>query len=454
MKCFKCNAELTDRDFCASCGTNVSVYKKILRTSNAYYNDGLAKAKVRDLTGAAESLRRSVKYNKNNTDARNLLGLVYYECGDMAHALAEWVISRSLQERGNPASQYLGEIQGNAGSLERARRAVEKYNMAVHYARTNSEDLAVIQLKKVLTLNTKMLPAHHLLSLLYMKRGDYTKAKKILRKAQQIDTNNTTTLLYLREVDRLYATGRGNPENLQSTGTNRDRITYQSGNDTVIQPTSYKDSSGIWTVVNLLIGVAIGLLAAWFLILPSQRNAIQEEYRQREQELYAKLERDASPSETPGQAATESPEPSPTPEAGASQSPAPGQSENPRASQSPAPGQSEDPHASKAPETEKPDPEIYGDPDDMQLDDSMTAEDYFSRGSEWYDYGDYEDAISNLQKALALDDTHLMSLYYLGRAYQQLEDSEKAIAVYERIIALYPDNELAGDARRFIGQLQ
>ena len=90
----------------------------------------------------------------------------------------------------------------------------------------------------------------------------------------------------------------------------------------------------------------------------------------------------------------------------------------------------------------------------MQLDDSMTAEDYFSRGSEWYDYGDYEDAISNLQKALALDDTHLMSLYYLGRAYQQLEDSEKAIAVYERIIALYPDNELAGDARRFIGQLQ
>ncbi len=439
MKCYRCNAELGSRDFCDVCGANVGVYKKILRTSNAYYNDGLAKARVRDLTGAAESLRRSVKYNKNHTDARNLLGLVYYETGDMVHALSEWVISRSLQEEDNLANRYLQEIR-SSGFLDRARTAIKKYNMAVNYARNNSEDLAIIQLRRVLSLNSRMLDAHHLLALLYMKNKDYTKAKKVLRKAQLIDTNNTTTLRYLREVERLHAINRGNPENLRSTGTNRDRITYQSGNDTVIQPTSFKESGGIWTVLHVLAGIVIGLLAAWFLILPAQRSQIQREYRQREQKLYAEF---TGREDT---AATEEPD----------------KTEKPK--ETGEPSGSEEPDGTGAPDSTKEpgdsdasgelDQEVFGDPDNMQLDDSMTAEDYFSRGSDLYDYGSYEDAIPNLQKALVLDDEHLMSLYYLGRAYQKLEMKESAITVYERIIALYPDNELADDARRFIGELQ
>ena len=267
MRCYNCHAELTEREFCTVCGANVSAYKKIIRTSNAYYNDGLAKARVRDLTGAAESLRQSVRYNKNNTDARNLLGLVYYETGDVFHALIEWVISRSLQEKDNDANRYLQEIKGSNGTLERAKQAIKKYNLALNYAGNNSEDLAIIQLRRVLALNGNMLCAHQLLALLYMKNGDYTKAKKVLRKAQQIDTNNTTTLKYLREVERLYAISKGNPENIRTSGTNKDRINYQSGNDTVIQPTSFKESSGLWTVAYLCAGIVIGLLIAWFLIL-------------------------------------------------------------------------------------------------------------------------------------------------------------------------------------------
>lgn len=34
-----------------------------------------------------------------NTNARNLLGLVYFEMGESVKALSEWVISKSLQER-------------------------------------------------------------------------------------------------------------------------------------------------------------------------------------------------------------------------------------------------------------------------------------------------------------------------------------------------------------------
>lgn len=437
MKCYKCKAELTDKDFCEYCGSNVSVYKKILRTSNAYYNDGLEKAKYRELSLAAASLRRSLKYNKYNIDARNLLGLVYYEMGDTIHALAEWVISRSFDSDDNAANEYLHQLQDNRLALERAKQAIVKYNLAVNYANTKSEDLAVIQLKKVLSLNPKMLSAYQLLALLYMKNKDYTKAKKTLRKAQQIDTNNKTSLSYLREVERLYTINRGNPENLMTAGTNRDRVSYQSGNDTVIQPTSsIQKGRSVGTIVYLVAGICIGLAVSWFLILPAQKDGIRQEYKEREQQIYSKLEVQKEEKRQ-----TEEPKETGRPDA----------SENPHGTGQPDAGNHPSTGSAAFDLTHE---EIYGDVSTMQLDDSMTAEDYFKRGSELYDYGDYQTAVSNLQKALKLDDKHLMSLYYLGRAYQMQDIYDKATVVFERIIELYPGHELAGDAERFIGDIQ
>ncbi|MBO7392073.1 MAG: hypothetical protein J6U77_06195, partial [Verrucomicrobia bacterium] len=73
MVCYHCGCQLSEQDYCTSCGADVSLYKKILGLSNHYYNVGLAKAKVRDLTGAIDSLEQSLKYNIRNVEARNLL---------------------------------------------------------------------------------------------------------------------------------------------------------------------------------------------------------------------------------------------------------------------------------------------------------------------------------------------------------------------------------------------
>ena len=54
---------------------------KLVYQSNYWYNDGLKKANIRDLSGAIVSLRRSLQYNRSNIAARNLLGLVYYGRG-------------------------------------------------------------------------------------------------------------------------------------------------------------------------------------------------------------------------------------------------------------------------------------------------------------------------------------------------------------------------------------
>ena len=70
--------------------------QKIQYAANSYYNRGLEKARERDLSGAAESLKRALHFNKYHTDARNLLGLIFYEMGETSDALIQWVSSRTI----------------------------------------------------------------------------------------------------------------------------------------------------------------------------------------------------------------------------------------------------------------------------------------------------------------------------------------------------------------------
>ena len=69
------------------------------------------------------------------------------------------------------------------------------------FAGKGHEDMAAIQLRKILSQNTKLIKGYHLLALIYMKNHDWGKARRTLRKAARIDKTNTTTLRFLREVD-------------------------------------------------------------------------------------------------------------------------------------------------------------------------------------------------------------------------------------------------------------
>ncbi len=79
--------------------------RRCRRIGNSYYNRGLSKAQIRDLSGAAADLKKSLQFDKYQTQARNLLGLIYYEMGETAQALVQWVISYNLQPEKNPASR-------------------------------------------------------------------------------------------------------------------------------------------------------------------------------------------------------------------------------------------------------------------------------------------------------------------------------------------------------------
>ena len=273
MECYKCGTLVDGEDFCPHCGADIHLYRRILRTADAYYNEGLERAQVRDLSGAIESLRKSLSYNKYHTQARNLLGLVYFEIGEIVTALSEWVISKSLQPADNPqADRYLDEIQKSPGMLDKMNQTIKKYNQALTYCHQDSRDLATIQLRKVLGLNPKFVAGHQLLALLYIQDQKFDEALKALQAANRIDVKNTRTLRYLREVKEQI---RLRDQNKKKKKKKDDAVAFKDGNETIVMPqNSFRDmlDNTRASIVNILVGLVIGLLICFFLIVPTVRE--------------------------------------------------------------------------------------------------------------------------------------------------------------------------------------
>ena len=281
MKCVSCGAQLTDSVYCPICGCDNSVQKQAIVLSGLYYNQGLEKAQIRDLSGAIEQLKRSLKFNKLNIQARNLLGLVYFETGEVVSALSEWVISKNIQPEENLAAAYISNLQKDAGKLDVINQTIKKFNIALGNAQDGNEDVAKIQLKKVLAQNPKLIKGYHLLALLYMKDEEYDRARKLLRKALKIDRTNTTTLRYMREIDeaagavpetqgRFLLLGRRNRKEEEETVRN------VKNNRNVLPPflREHPFSAGS---LGLLLGLIIGAIAAGILFIPAARRSMNRE---------------------------------------------------------------------------------------------------------------------------------------------------------------------------------
>lgn len=274
MQCFKCGAQLGAEDTCPRCGANVKMYKKLIAISNYFYNIGLERARVRNLSGATDALKLSLQYYKANINARNLLGLIYHEIGETVSALSEWVISKSCQEKDNIADVYLADVQNNLSFLNTVNQTIKKYNQALVYCQQDSADLAIIQLKKIISTNPKLVKAHQLLALLYIRGQKYDLAARSLRVAERIDHNNTITLRYLAEIEE--HTGTKVPKD-KKRKKKENTVEYSNGTDKIIQPANVRDNSGWMMILNILVGLVIGVTATYFLIVPTIRQSLQKD---------------------------------------------------------------------------------------------------------------------------------------------------------------------------------
>ena len=475
MICYHCGCNLTEHDFCTNCGVDVSSYKVVVSASNIYYNEGLEKAKVRDLSGAVFSLRQCLKLNKNHVDARNLLGLIYFEMGESVQALNEWVMSKNLRSKKNLAGEYLKLIQNNPGKLEALNTSIKKYNQSLAYCYQGSLDIAVIQLKKVLSMNGKYVQAHLLLALLYIHYEDLAKAKKELEKVLKIDKNNTRALLYLQEISKTFPDTENNSKvtavaKAITANTNiisEDSYQYQSGNETIIQPMNYNEKKGIQSVWNLVIGIIVGFAVAWFLVLPakiqSEKSVINAELRKVSEQLDVKT---ATINELESKVkALES-----------ETSDLKGELEDFVGNGGTLEDinnllQAVNAYINAPHETEKvgeylekinqesvteESSEVFASLYDLLLEKvgADLSSKYYNEGMQAYENNDFEKAVESLNKAIMFNPKGQYAYYHLGNAYRKLEKTEEAIEMYQKVIELFPSTSIANGAQAYINELK
>ncbi len=461
MICYNCGCRLSEKDFCTGCGADVALYKRIMYTANRFYNDGLEKAQVRDLSGAVKSLRECLKLNKNHIEARNLLGLVYFERGEVVAALSEWVISKNVKSEKNIADDYINMIQNNPGRLDTFNQTVKKYNQALAYCQQDSLDLAVIQLKKVLSMNPRFLQAHQLLALLYINSQEWEKAKKELERCLKIDTNNTITLRYLKEVQEML------PSEEERGKKKKEAIVYQSGNDTVIQPVSKKDSSGLRTLLNMVLGVVIGVGVAWFLVVPGsvqrEQTKAQEEKNAISEQLDAKAVEVAELTKQVESLMQEkdSLHVSLNEAQGVNTAVIAGNNLIEAAVMYLNETGDEMEIASLLEEITEDYLEREASEEFRALYQSLmekigetVAETYYNTGYEAFRTEEYETAIENLEKAFRYEPENGEALFNLGNAYRKSGDEASAVSVYKQVTELFPDTEKARKAQQYIEDIQ
>ena len=451
MICYRCNHEAGSSEICPVCGTNLSMFHKVLRLSNMYYNDGLQKAEVRNLSGAITSLKKSLKFNKYNTNARNLLGLVYYEMGEVVDALSEWVISKSYQQDDNIAGRYLDELRQNHAQLDAINQTIKKYNQALLYCKQDSRDLAIIQLKKVLSLNPKLVKAHQLLALLYLQEDKLELAKKTLRNAGKIDANNTTTLRYLKEVNAKIKEKGGLKKKKED-----DLLTYQSGNETIIMPNRFQDSSLGSTLVYLVIGLLVGALVIGFLVVPGVQNKAKQEMKDKLVEANNTLTANAQAMSAMEEQITDLQNRLSAYE-GQSEA-VPEQTASYEALLSAYVAFTENDAFVTGENLEKVDreqlsagaEEIYNTLWDAVRDTYYSK--LYDRGYDSYAAGNYQEAVDMLLRVVNYDMAYNTgnAAYYLAQAYNRGGDLESAIPYYQYIIDNYPNTEKAATARNYI----
>lgn len=299
MECLNCGAPVLENGHCSDCGMNYKLLRKAYNTSNYYYNLGLDRASVRDLTGAIDALDLALKYNKQNINARNLLGLIHYEMGETVLGLTQWVISSNyFPNEGNMAYRYIEEVRSDSDKLEEANQLAKQFNQALMHAKQGTRDLAFIQLKRILSSYPHFVKGYLLLALLYMENGNPDKAKKALKRVLRIDKNNTLAVKYLAEMGvapRDIIGMKESSRRIDVDSAYSDDDQYKSDLETFVQKGledidnpeasvgSYKEvNQNKFNLIYVSVGLILGILAFWLLILPTKLNSANQKNRDME----------------------------------------------------------------------------------------------------------------------------------------------------------------------------
>ena len=436
--------------------------KKIMYQSNSWYNDGLRKAQVRDMSGAIVSLQQSLQYNRENIAARNLLGLVYYGIGEVSEALVEWIISKNLCPRDNIADYYIKNVQNSANELESLNQAIKKFNQCLVYCQQNGEDLAIIQLKQVIASHPTFLKAYQLLALIYIQMNQNTKARQILIEAKKLDTTNELTLTYLQEVTKQRG-GYGKNAERSFRKPKSATVEYSLGNETIIQPkrSPVRELAGRLAVLNIFIGAVIGAAIIWFLVAPavnqSRSEKLNDQMRAYSEQIGTLDAQISAQSKTLEQYRA----------AGEEAQTAVDKANATTASYEKLLSVYDQYRAESVNSSELADALLEINKDSMSdngknLYDSISGDIFpaackrkTANAENSLDSGAYDDAIAELTKVLTMDSSYNdgKAIYLIAQAYQGKQDTENAKKYYQMYLDSYSEYRYADDAQEQLNAL-
>lgn len=428
---------------------------KLSYQSMYWYNDGLKKANIRDLSGAITSLKKSLQYNRANIAARNLLGLVYYGRGDVVEALVEWVLSKNFQSHENIANYYIQKIRETPGELETINQAIKRYNQALGYCYQNGEDLAIIQLKKAVAAHPDYVKAHQLLALLYMHTEQYGNARQSIRVAHKLDTTDDITLRYMHELNQIRKARTAKLK--ENEKKEKNTVTYNIGNETIIQPvsSSYKDNAGLHTIVNIALGVLVGVAVMWFLIMPAMNSSRQEKVNKQTVEFSDQI---ASQTAQISALKKELEEYRSTSEEAQN---AQATAESTQSSYEIVMSIASHYQAKDMSDSAMLEQLLQVNADSLgtvgrESFDEITSElyprmceDLYSTSQKNYEVANYETAISNLEQIMKMDEGYSDggAMLLLAQAYEKSKEQDQANLKYQKIVESYPDTDAAQKAQ-------
>ena len=151
--------------------------EKLQRTADVVYQMGVRSALDGDYVHACESLRKAVRYDKFHIEARNLLGLLLFQQGEIAEAICTWRLSLQIRADRNRAGFYLAELAKEPQLIANMGQSLILFNEALDFAKESGGDYALVRLKKATQLNPRLVKAHLLLCLCYIEKGEYSRAK-------------------------------------------------------------------------------------------------------------------------------------------------------------------------------------------------------------------------------------------------------------------------------------
>lgn len=360
----------------------------------------------------------------------------------------------------------LKEIKKNKTELYKANQMIKKYNQALNYAKQGNDDLAMLQLKNVVSAIPNFVDAYLLIALLSLKAENQQMAQEALDNILNIEPENVSAKEYMKEIAVKIPQEVEVEEPEAEKKKVKARPKKAKEKKEIKNPLaagSYQEpGTGRGPMFYTVIGIVIGVIVAAVLIYPTIKasynhkySSEQEDYKEqilaKDTQLKAGEKKISEAQEAQKKAEEELEEYIGTSKKdGVYDLLLKAQQYYADKDYTESANALLDIDRDKL--TTKNMKSIY---DDLKTKVYPQAQKgLYSKGLNAYYTKDYKTAISYFKKSIKVSDTDVNAYYYLGRAYEDSGDEKNAIKTYENIIKKFPGTRSAANSQSRLSTLQ